>query len=122
MPTFVFAVLLIPPFNVLSNYFLCFTQFGGSSYCYNFDKIWPTAPLSFSCVPWPLNCHTVLLVSLHANLSFVYHQVAERMLNINALLYALKNEIAKKDKDTKKRKVRKTKIFFGLSMYPRYTV
>ena len=122
MPTFVFAMLLIPPFNYLSNYFLCFTQFGGSSYRYNCDKIWPTAPLSFSCVPWPLNCHTVLLVSLHANVSFVYHQVAERMLNINALLYALKNEIAKKDKNTKKRKERKNRILFCLSMYPRSAV
>ena len=50
-------------------------------------------------------------MKLHANLSFVYHQVAERMLNINALLYALKNEIAKKDKNTKKRK--KEKIGFS---------
>ena len=45
---FVFAVLFIPSFNVLSNYF-CFTQFGGSFYCQNFDhEIRDTAPLIIS--------------------------------------------------------------------------
>ena len=41
---FVFAVLFIPPFNGLSSYF-CFTQFGGSSHCLNFDKFRDIAPL-----------------------------------------------------------------------------
>ena len=43
VPTFVFAVLLIPPFNVFERWFLCFTQSCGSSYCQNFDKIRDTA-------------------------------------------------------------------------------
>ena len=43
MPTFVFAVLLIPPFNVFEGLFLCSTQSCGSSYCQNFDKIRDTA-------------------------------------------------------------------------------
>ena len=34
VPSFVFAVLLIPSLNVLSDYFLV-CQFGGSSYCLN---------------------------------------------------------------------------------------
>ena len=43
--TFPFAMLLKPSFiNVLISFF-CFTQNGGSSYCYNFDKIHDTAPL-----------------------------------------------------------------------------
>ena len=46
MPTFVFAVLLIPPFNVFERLFLCFTQSCGSSYCQNFDKIRDTGPLT----------------------------------------------------------------------------
>ena len=37
MPSFVFAKLLIPSLNVLSDYFLV-CQFGGSSYCLNIDK------------------------------------------------------------------------------------
>ena len=39
------AVLLIPYFNVLSGYFKCSTQFGGSSRCLNFsDKFFDIAP------------------------------------------------------------------------------
>ena len=53
MPSFVSAVLFIPPFNVLSCYFW-FTQFGGSSYCLNFDKFWDTAPLQCNS---PYICH-----------------------------------------------------------------
>ena len=44
VPSFVFAVLLIPSLNVLSDYFLV-CQFGGGSYCLNIDKIPDTAPL-----------------------------------------------------------------------------
>ena len=39
------AFLVIPSFNVLSGFFSCFTQFGGSSHSVNFDKICDTAPL-----------------------------------------------------------------------------
>ena len=46
MPTFVFALLLISSFNVLRDYFLCFTQFDGRSYGQNSDKICDTAPLN----------------------------------------------------------------------------
>ena len=42
--SFVFAVLLIPSLNVLSDYFLV-CQFGGGSYCLNIDKSRDTAPL-----------------------------------------------------------------------------
>ena len=42
MPSFVFAKLLIPSLNVLSDYFLV-CQFGGSSYCLNIDKSRDTA-------------------------------------------------------------------------------
>ena len=45
-PTFVFAVLLIPSFNIFEGLFLCFTQSCGSSYSQNFDKIRDTAPLT----------------------------------------------------------------------------
>lgn len=48
-------------------------------------------------------------MSLHANLSFVFHQVAEIKLNINALFYALKNEI---EQGHKKRE-QKEKIGFS---------
>ena len=44
VPSFVFAVLLIPSLNVLSDYFLV-CQFGGGSYCLNIDKSRDTAPL-----------------------------------------------------------------------------
>ena len=44
VPSFVFAVLLIPSLNVLSDYFLV-CQFGGGSYCLNINKIPDTAPL-----------------------------------------------------------------------------
>ena len=44
VPSFVFAVLLIPSLNVLSDYFLV-CQFRGGSYCLNTDKIRDTAPL-----------------------------------------------------------------------------
>ena len=44
VPFFVFAVLLIPSLNVLSDYFLV-CQFGGGSYCLNIDKSRDTAPL-----------------------------------------------------------------------------
>ena len=44
MSSFVFAVLLIPFLNVLSDYFLVF-QFGGGSYGLNVDKSRDTAPL-----------------------------------------------------------------------------
>ena len=43
--TFLFAVLLKPSFINVLIFFFCFTQNGGSSYCYNFDKIHNTAPL-----------------------------------------------------------------------------
>ena len=36
----------------LRSYFLCFTQFGGSSYCLNFDKFRNTAPLKSKLQPW----------------------------------------------------------------------
>ena len=44
VPSFVFAVLLIPSLNFLSDYFLV-CQVGGSSYCLKFDKSRDTAPL-----------------------------------------------------------------------------
>ena len=44
MPSFVFAVLLTPSLNVLSDYFLV-CQFGGSYCCLNIDKSRDTAPL-----------------------------------------------------------------------------
>ena len=44
VPSFVFAVLLIPSLNVLSDYFLV-CQYGGSSYCLNIDKSRDTSPL-----------------------------------------------------------------------------
>ena len=44
MPSSVFAVLLIPSLNVLSDYFLV-CQFGGGSYGLNVDKSRDTAPL-----------------------------------------------------------------------------
>ena len=44
MSSFVFAVLLIPFLNVLSDYFLV-CQFGGGSYGLNVDKSRDTAPL-----------------------------------------------------------------------------
>ena len=44
VPSFVFAVLLIPSLNVLSDYFFV-CQFGGGSYCLNIDKSRDTAPL-----------------------------------------------------------------------------
>ena len=31
---------------------MCFTQFGGSSYCLNFDKFRHTAPLKSKLQPW----------------------------------------------------------------------
>ena len=43
-PSFVFAVLLIPSLNVLSDHFLV-CQFGGGSYGLNVDKSRDTAPL-----------------------------------------------------------------------------
>ena len=48
MPSFVSAVLFIPSFNVLSVFFLCFTQFGGSSHCLSFDKFRSSDPLIIS--------------------------------------------------------------------------
>ena len=48
-------------------------------------------------------------MSLHANLSFVFHQVAEINLNINALFYALKNEIGQGHK----KREQKEKIGFS---------
>ena len=39
------VVVLFPSSHVLSRYFLCFTQFGGGQYCFNFDKFHDTAPL-----------------------------------------------------------------------------
>ena len=42
--SFVFAVLLIPSLNVLSDYFLV-CQFGGGFYFLNIDKSRDTAPL-----------------------------------------------------------------------------
>ena len=42
---FVFAMLFIPSFIVLSGYF-CLTQFADSSHSLNFDKFRDTAPLS----------------------------------------------------------------------------
>ena len=39
------AMLFIPSSHVLSSYFLCFTQFGGSQHYFNFDKFHDTAPL-----------------------------------------------------------------------------
>lgn len=54
MPPFVFAVpVVVPSFNVLSaNYFLCYTQVGGSTHCLNFDKFYGTGhdTLQFSCL------------------------------------------------------------------------
>ena len=47
VPSFVFAVLLIPSLNVLSDYFLV-CQFGGGSHCLNVDKSRDTAPLMAS--------------------------------------------------------------------------
>ena len=44
VPSFVFALLLIPSLNDLSDYFLV-CQFGGGSYCLNIDKSRDTAPL-----------------------------------------------------------------------------
>ena len=44
VPSFVFAVLLIPYLNVLSDYFLV-CQVGGGSYCLNVDKIRDTSPI-----------------------------------------------------------------------------
>ena len=44
MPSFEFAVLLIPSLNVLSDLFLV-CQFGGGSYGLNVDKSRDTAPL-----------------------------------------------------------------------------
>ena len=44
VPSFIFAVLLIPSLNVLSDYFLV-CQFGGGFYCLNIDKTPDTAPL-----------------------------------------------------------------------------
>ena len=44
VPSFVFAVLLIPSLNDLSDYFLV-CQFGGGSYCLNIDKGRDTVPL-----------------------------------------------------------------------------
>ena len=44
MPSFVFAVLLIPYLNVLSDYFLV-CQVGGGSYCLNVDKSRDTSPI-----------------------------------------------------------------------------
>ena len=44
VPSFVFAVLLIPSLNVLSDYFLV-CQVGGGSYCLNVDKSRHTSPL-----------------------------------------------------------------------------
>ena len=44
MPSFEFAVLLIPSLNVLSDYFFV-CQFGGGSYGLNVDKNRDTAPL-----------------------------------------------------------------------------
>ena len=39
VPPFVFAVLFIPSFTVMSCYFLCFSQFDGNShFLVNFDK------------------------------------------------------------------------------------
>ena len=45
MSPFVFAVLVIPSFNVMSDQFLGCTQFGGSSFCLNFNKFPDTSPL-----------------------------------------------------------------------------
>ena len=39
------------PNMFLRSYFLCFTQFGGSSYCLNFDKFRNTAPLKSKLQP-----------------------------------------------------------------------
>ena len=44
VPSFVFALLLIPSLNNLSDYFLV-CQFGGGSYCLNIDKSRDTSPL-----------------------------------------------------------------------------
>ena len=38
MPSFVFAALFIPPFTVLSQYFLSVTQSGSRSHCLNLDN------------------------------------------------------------------------------------
>ena len=43
---FCICSVIIPSFNVLNCHF-CFTQFGGSSYCLNFDKFCDTALLTF---------------------------------------------------------------------------
>ena len=46
VPPFVIVLLSIHSFNILSRYF-CFTQFGGSFHCLNFETFPDTAP--FSC-------------------------------------------------------------------------
>ena len=38
-------VLFMPSFDILGDYFLCSTQFGGSSHSLNFDKFRDTALL-----------------------------------------------------------------------------
>ena len=45
VPSFVFAVLLIPSLNVLSDYFFV-CHFGGSCHCLNFDKTRDAAVLT----------------------------------------------------------------------------
>ena len=45
MSPFVFAVLVIPSVNVMSDQFLGCTQFFGSSLCLNFNKCPDTSPL-----------------------------------------------------------------------------
>ena len=45
VPPFVFALLFIPSFHILSSYSYASLSYGGISHCLNFDKFCDTAPL-----------------------------------------------------------------------------
>ena len=62
VPSFVLALLFIPSFHVLRGYFLCFTQFGGSFYSQNVDKIRDTAPLITRTIADPTELYSALLL------------------------------------------------------------
>ena len=70
VPTFVFAVLLIPPFNVFERLFLCFTQSGSSSYCQNFNKICDSS-FNWNRKSTSKQAVTAVLIKMHLSLVFI---------------------------------------------------
>ena len=70
MPTFVFAVLLIPPFNVFERLFLCFTQSGSSFYCQNCDKICDS-PFNWNRKSTSKQAIIAVLIKMHLSLVFI---------------------------------------------------